>query len=216
MSLKSSQTKRERARKAATLGLRNGELGRHPPTFPRLQSGVLPAAGLLCPVPSTSTCFLASTANGIDLRCPFGHREWVLRVSVPSSVIRPRAAEGLAFDPVMLPLFGLAEIRAAIPKHFWVRDPWRSMSYAVRDVVVLLGLAAAAVYINSWIVWSLYWVAQGAMFWALFVLGHDCFNSAALGMGVSETTQSLTVWLGICFILPFLFLTTDGNNFLQI
>lgn len=22
--------------------------------------------------------------------------------------------------------------------------------------------------------WPLYWVAQGTMFWALFVLGHDC------------------------------------------
>ncbi|XP_074581545.1 omega-3 fatty acid desaturase, chloroplastic-like [Curcuma longa] len=161
--------------------------------FPRLQSGILPAAGLLPlrrrTLPSTSTGFSFSAANGIYLRRPLGRRELVLRVSAPSSVVplevERESSEGRggpsvsgikeeAFDPGMLPLFGLAEIRAAIPKHCWVRDPWRSMSYAVRDVVVVLGLAAAAVYINSWIVWPLYWVAQGTMFWALFVLGHDC------------------------------------------
>lgn len=78
-----------------------------------------------------------------------------------------------SFDPGSPPPFGLAEIRAAIPKHCWVKDPWRSMSYVVRDVAVVAGLAVAAAYINSWIVWPLYWIAQGTMFWALFVLGHD-------------------------------------------
>ena len=49
----------------------------------------------------------------------------------------------------------------------------RSMSYVVRDVVVVFGLAAVAAYFNNWLVWPLYWIAQGTMFWALFVLGHD-------------------------------------------
>ncbi|MGJ2479308.1 fatty acid desaturase, partial [Salmonella enterica subsp. enterica serovar Paratyphi A] len=48
------------------------------------------------------------------------------------------------------------------------------MGYVVRDVVVVFGLAAAAAALNSWVVWPLYWAAQGTMFWALFVLGHDC------------------------------------------
>jgi omega-3 fatty acid desaturase (delta-15 desaturase) len=77
------------------------------------------------------------------------------------------------FDPGSPPPFRLADIRAAIPKHCWVKDPWRSMSYVVRDVVVVFGLAAVAAYFNNWIVWPLYWIAQGTMFWALFVLGHD-------------------------------------------
>lgn len=81
--------------------------------------------------------------------------------------------EGDLFDPGAPPPFKLADIRAAIPKHCWVKNPWRSMSYVVRDIAVVFGLAAAAAYVNSWIVWPLYWAAQGTMFWALFVLGHD-------------------------------------------
>lgn len=81
------------------------------------------------------------------------------------------------FDPGAPPPFKLADIRAAIPKHCWVKDPWRSMSYVVRDVAIVLGLAAGAAYLNSWVVWPLYWAAQGTMFWALFVLGHDWYTS---------------------------------------
>ncbi|KAG0503229.1 hypothetical protein HPP92_003301 [Vanilla planifolia] len=107
---------------------------------------------------------------------------WGIRVSTPSRTIlaeheeEEKGVQGRkeGFDPSMPPPFGLAEIRAAIPKHCWVKDPWLSMSYVVRDVAVVLGLAAAAAYVNSWVVWPLYWAAQGTMFWALFVLGHDC------------------------------------------
>ncbi|TYI44839.1 hypothetical protein ES332_A01G266800v1 [Gossypium tomentosum] len=78
------------------------------------------------------------------------------------------------FDPAAPPPFNLADVRASIPQHCWVKDPWKSMSYVVRDVALVLSLAAAVVYVNNWLVWPLYWVAQGTMFWALFVLGHDC------------------------------------------
>ncbi|XP_043723959.1 omega-3 fatty acid desaturase, chloroplastic-like [Telopea speciosissima] len=120
-------------------------------------------------------------------------REWGLKVSAPLKVPsidgEDKEAEKMGlngvngingigeedgFDPSNPPPFRLADIRAAIPKHCWVKDPWRSMSYVVRDVVVVLGLAAAAAYLNNWLVWPLYWAAQGTMFWALFVLGHDC------------------------------------------
>ncbi|KAK4786495.1 hypothetical protein SAY86_003184 [Trapa natans] len=80
----------------------------------------------------------------------------------------------LDFDPSAPPPFRIAEIRAAIPKHCWVKSPWRSLSYVLRDVVVVLALAGAAAYLDSWTVWPLYWAAQGTMFWAIFVLGHDC------------------------------------------
>jgi omega-3 fatty acid desaturase (delta-15 desaturase) len=33
--------------------------------------------------------------------------------------------------------------------------------------------AAAAARLDSWLAWPVYWAAQGTMFWALFVLGHD-------------------------------------------
>lgn len=78
------------------------------------------------------------------------------------------------FDPSAPPPFRIAEIRAAIPQHCWVKDPWRSMSYVARDIWVVAGLVALAVYFHScWMFWPVYWAAQGTMFWAIFVLGHD-------------------------------------------
>ncbi|KAL6973660.1 fatty acid desaturase (DSD1), partial [Sarracenia purpurea var. burkii] len=77
------------------------------------------------------------------------------------------------FDPSAPPPFRIAEIRAAIPNHCWIRDPLRSMSYVFRDVLVVFGLVVAALYFGSWVFWAFYWIAQGTMFWALFVLGHD-------------------------------------------
>ncbi|KAK7287449.1 hypothetical protein RIF29_00727 [Crotalaria pallida] len=121
--------------------------------------------------------------------CSLKDRNWELRVSAPLRVdtIEGGGEEGgiitgangveqelPEFDPGAPPPFKLADIRAAIPKHCWVKDPWKSMSYVLRDVIVVLGLAAAAAYFNNWLVWPLYWAAQGTMFWGLFVLGHDC------------------------------------------
>jgi omega-3 fatty acid desaturase (delta-15 desaturase) len=113
-------------------------------------------------------------------------RNWALNVAVPvsvpvceeedkerESVNGANEQEGGFFDPGAPPPFKLSDIRAAIPKHCWVKNPWISMSYVVRDVAVVFGLAAIAAFFNNWVVWPLYWFAQGTMFWALFVLGHD-------------------------------------------
>ncbi|XP_009402231.2 fatty acid desaturase DES3 [Musa acuminata AAA Group] len=78
------------------------------------------------------------------------------------------------FESANRPPFKIGDVRAAIPSHCWVKDKWRSMSYVLRDVVVIAALALAAGHLNSWIFWHVYWLAQGTMFWAIFVLGHDC------------------------------------------
>ncbi|KAJ8491585.1 hypothetical protein OPV22_013306 [Ensete ventricosum] len=159
-----------------------------PAAFSRPKSGLRPPTSLK---PLRSDC---SRGGGLDLCRPVGlggRREWQLGVSALARMVPfaeemkdgegkgDRVASGCdgeeeAFDPAMPPPFWLAEIRAAIPKHCWEKDPWRSMSYVVRDVVAVFGLAAAAAFLDNWIAWPLYWVAQGTMFWALFVLGHDC------------------------------------------
>ncbi|KAG9131735.1 hypothetical protein Leryth_009482 [Lithospermum erythrorhizon] len=72
------------------------------------------------------------------------------------------------------PPFKIGEIRAAIPAHCWVKDPWKSLSYVLRDIVIIFGLFAWANYMANMIFYPLYWTAQGTMFWAVFVLGHDC------------------------------------------
>ncbi|GMP23435.1 hypothetical protein CsSME_00001038 [Camellia sinensis var. sinensis] len=115
-------------------------------------------------------------------------RNWKIKVSTPLkvqsieeeeretkkiNVVNGVEEEG-EFNPGAAPPFRLADIRAAIPKHCWVKNTWRSISYVLRDVVVVFGLAAMAAHFNNWAVWPLYWFAQGTMFWALFVLGHDC------------------------------------------
>ncbi|XP_072075967.1 omega-3 fatty acid desaturase, chloroplastic isoform X2 [Arachis hypogaea] len=163
-----------------------------PPMFPRPRTG-----SISCTKSSSiNSTFLSSDLKSFQQQtrfqcCSFKERRrsWEIKVSVPlrvgtieeeeeeeegiiNGVVEKR--EVCEFDPGAPPPFKLSDIRAAIPKHCWVKDPWRSMSYVVRDVVVVLGLAAAAAHLNNWIVWPLYWAAQGTMFWALFVLGHDC------------------------------------------
>ena len=84
--------------------------------------------------------------------------------------------DSLEFNPGAPPPFRIGEIRAAIPKHCWVKNPWRSLAYVFWDIFVILALAYVALYFDSiFLVWPLYWAAQGTMFWAIFVVGHDWY-----------------------------------------
>lgn len=79
-----------------------------------------------------------------------------------------------AFDYGAKPPFTLADIRAAIPEKCFKKNTQRSLAYLARDILAVVGLGAGALAIRHPLVWPLYWLAQGTMFWALFVLGHDC------------------------------------------
>jgi len=162
------------------------ECGLKPRIYPReLRDGL--ASNTTFPSKRRPPPICKSHCVGSSLRLSSGLRGnswWALNVSAPLRVPsvgeedeKGKRVSGVEddgeFDPSSPPPFRLADIRAAIPKYCWVKDPWRSMSYVVRDVVVVFGLAAVAAYFNNWIVWPLYWIAQGTMFWALFVLGHD-------------------------------------------
>ncbi|KAM1068106.1 hypothetical protein ACFX2I_000106 [Malus domestica] len=108
----------------------------------------------------------------------FRERRWGLNVSVSLRVASVEEEEKgvngvnggedgekeVGFDPSAPLPFKLANVKAAIPKHCWVRDQYRSMSYVVRDVAVVFKLAAAAVYVDKCFVWPLYWATQGTMY----------------------------------------------------
>ncbi|RCV36632.1 hypothetical protein SETIT_7G333300v2 [Setaria italica] len=100
------------------------------------------------------------------------------------------------FDAGKPPPFRIGDVRAAVPAHCWRKSTPRSLSYVARDVAVVAGLAAAAAALDGWwAVWPIYWAAQGTMFWALFVLGHDCghgsfSDSAALNSAVGHLLHS--------------------------
>ena len=92
----------------------------------------------------------------------------------PLCVFVPKPTESAPFDFGAEPPFTLKDIRQAIPAKCFKKNTLRSLSYLARDVVVVAGLTAGALAIkNPWL-WPAYWAAQGTMFWALFVIGHDC------------------------------------------
>ncbi|CAN6330137.1 unnamed protein product [Urochloa humidicola] len=106
-----------------------------------------------------------------------------------------KASEDVVFDAGKAPPFRIGDVRAAVPAHCWVKSPLRSLSYVARDVAVVAALAVAAAALDNWAVWPLYWAAQGTMFWALFVLGHDCghgsfSDSATLNSAVGHLLHS--------------------------
>jgi len=84
-----------------------------------------------------------------------------------------RTADG-ALDLSAAPPFGLSDIRKAIPDRCFEKNTFKSFAYLAWDVLVVAALASGAFLADQWFLWPLYWFAQGTMFWALFVVGHDC------------------------------------------
>ena len=72
------------------------------------------------------------------------------------------------------PPFTLQQVKAAIPAYCFEPSTWKSLSYFFLDVSIIGILYAIANYLDSWYFWPIFWLMQGTMFWALFVVGHDC------------------------------------------
>lgn len=88
----------------------------------------------------------------------------------------PPIAEDL-FDASAPPPFSLGDIRNSIVQEMpdaFERKTFTSMVYAIRDMALVTLFSASVLAVNTWWAWPLYWAAQGTMFWALFVIGHDC------------------------------------------
>ncbi|MBR8833661.1 MAG: fatty acid desaturase [Stigonema ocellatum SAG 48.90 = DSM 106950] len=79
----------------------------------------------------------------------------------------------LSEDVTKLP-FTLGDLKAAIPSECFQPNVGKSLFYFFRDILIISLLYAAAHYLDSWWLMPIFWVMQGTMFWALFVVGHDC------------------------------------------
>jgi len=81
-------------------------------------------------------------------------------------------------DLSQAPPFSLKDMQQSIPAHLWEKNAAKSLYYLAKDVVIVAALAGMAITLNNPLVWPLYWLAQGTMFWALFVIGHDCGHNS--------------------------------------
>jgi acyl-lipid omega-3 desaturase len=70
--------------------------------------------------------------------------------------------------------FTLQDLKAAIPPECFQPVLWKSLFYLVRDILIVCALYAIAYHLDSWYFFPFFWLMQGTMFWALFVVGHDC------------------------------------------
>ena len=90
-----------------------------------------------------------------------------------------RPPKNLPLNPLT---FTLKTIRDAIPKHCFKRNLFKSLSYLFSDLAVIASLFYIASQISnpllpSWspyILWPIYWYAQGAVFTGVWVLAHEC------------------------------------------
>ncbi len=70
--------------------------------------------------------------------------------------------------------FTLKDLKAAIPAYCFEPSAGKSLAYFFLDLGIIIGLYAIAYALDSWFFLPLFWLMQGTMFWALFVVGHDC------------------------------------------
>ncbi len=92
---------------------------------------------------------------------------------------------------------GITEIKRILPKHCFSPSIPRSLYYVVKDIIIVTGLYLAFVWVEAkllaqapggFYLWypvtGLYWFLQGTMFWAIFVLGHDCGHGSFSNSGL--------------------------------
>lgn len=70
--------------------------------------------------------------------------------------------------------FTLQDLKASIPAYCFEPSVWKSLSYFWLDLGLIAGLYAIAQTLDAWWFFPIFWLLQGTMFWALFVVGHDC------------------------------------------
>lgn len=94
--------------------------------------------------------------------------------------------------------FTLQDLKAAIPAYCFEPSTGRSLAYFFLDIGIIAGLYAIAYSLDSWFFFPIFWLMQGTMFWALFVVGHDC------GHGSFSRSKSLNSLIGHLCHTPIL------------
>eukprot|EP01041_Mallomonas_annulata_P011758 gene11758-24657_t len=101
--------------------------------------------------------------------------------------------------PLALPKFTLKTIKDAIPKHCFQRNLLISLSHLLSDLTIISCFFYFATWIShptlpAWspyILWPIYWYAQGAVFTGVWVLAHECghqaFSSSELANNIIGT-----------------------------
>mmetsp|Transcript_42095 Transcript_42095/g.103557 ORF Transcript_42095/g.103557 Transcript_42095/m.103557 type:complete len:405 (+) Transcript_42095:65-1279(+) len=76
----------------------------------------------------------------------------------------------------------LLELKRKIPAHCFQPSLLVSLAYVVQDAAIITTLYVIAYWaynhlpaaLHNWVFLPVFWFFQGFMFWAVFVLGHDC------------------------------------------
>ena len=84
--------------------------------------------------------------------------------------------------PLEPPTFTLKTIRDAIPAHCFQRNLFISLTHLASDLSIVALLAYCASWISSpnmpawspYLLWPMYWYAQGAVLTGVWVLAHEC------------------------------------------
>jgi omega-3 fatty acid desaturase (delta-15 desaturase) len=115
----------------------------------------------------------------------------------------------------------LSELRAAIPRQCFEPVWYKSWWALIKDLCIIVALFTLAyLYMpnveSPWYVfaWIAYWLAQGTMFWSLFVLGHDCGHGAFSKM--RWVNDAIGVLVHTIILLPYTsFQLTHRNHHLN-
>lgn len=84
--------------------------------------------------------------------------------------------------PLEKPKFTLNSIRNAIPRHCFERNLWTSLKHLFSDLMTIAVIGYAATWIghtslpswSSYVLWPIYWYAQGSVMTGVWVLAHEC------------------------------------------
>lgn len=79
--------------------------------------------------------------------------------------------------------FTLQDLKNAIPAHCFQPSAWRSIAYFLWDIGLIVALYAVAYTLDAWWFYPIFWFLQGTLFWALFVVGHDCGHGSFSKLG---------------------------------